>query len=210
MARIKASYLVVTNFTEGRGLNHQTSEMCTGEDWKRALGELSRDCRPTRQNVLSNGSVPNPLPLYWCEDCDCWVLSKKHEHDRSRVPQEGDVWAEDCTRRIIPSGVELGKWERINWETDPRVVTTIRGIVFEVTRVVHEPGYDAWEFRGIKYGAAAPYTCVHYTRILTGDWSEDEVFADSEKEIEDTMTLKRWRKNIKGMVLQCNSDEVQS
>lgn len=202
MARIKTSYLVVTNFTKGRGLNHQTSEMCTNEDWKKALSKLDKDCRPTRQNVLSNGSIPNPVPLYWCEDCGCWVLSKKHDHDRSRVPHTGDVWEEDCTHRIIPCSADYDGREHIDWDTDPRVITTPRSIIMKVTKVENNPGFGAFEYNGIKYQGMAPHVAVHYTRTLTGDWNDDSIFHDAEKVENYSVRLSCWRKTIRAMILQ--------
>lgn len=217
MARIAASYLVIATLPkqwdadERCRMDHETIKLGTDEEWRKALVDLDKSCRPTRQNVLSNGYIPNPIPLHWCDDCECWVLSKKHDHDRSRVPQIGDVWEDDHTSRIIPCGADYDTKEHIDWETDPRVVTTVRAITMTVTKVEHVPEYDAWEYNGTMFKAMAPDTLVHYTRTLTGDWSSDDTMKDAMREISDNVILRYWREIIKGMVLQqCNNNEVQS
>ena len=168
------------------------------------LKDVPRNHRPMRQSVHRDGTIPNPVPCHWCEDCACWTKAKNgHEHPRDRIPQVGDVWVEDHTKSWIPAGrlpnneVPFG----FDWNTDPRVERIERSIQFKVLSVERDPGYEPFEYEGHKYEGTPPSVRVHYCRTLMGDWSDDDTMSASEKSVMDCCDIKDWRRYIERMAM---------
>lgn len=193
MGKYKSYLLVYRSSSKGATLyTDQYGPFKDEEEWHRALVQIPKRHRPTRLNVYHNGKIPNPIPLYWCEVCDCWALkpTDRHSHPPERFPQEGQVWVEDCTKKHIPAGVlDLDEWP--DGDNDPRWVVRRRHREYAVLSVEKVEAAEPFSHNGVKYKGWEEHSIVHYRTKHVGDWSDDEI--PYKWVFDGHCTLKQWR-----------------